>query len=83
MRRQGPEWAREPAGSPADFEMPRLGYLAGRGIEDYFGPQRPPGAVYFWEFDITTKLQDKALKQPKAVKELSVLEEVTEDVLNT
>ena len=80
---RGSDWATKPLGRPVDFEFPRLGYLAGRSIEDYFGPKPPPGALYLWGFEITTKLQDKALEQPKAVEELSVLEEVTQDVLNT
>lgn len=83
MPQRPADWAMKPGGRPTEFEMPRLGYLAGRSIEDYFGPQAPPGEVYFWDFDIATKLQGKALEQPEAVEELSVLEEVTEDVLNT
>jgi hypothetical protein len=68
---------------PADFELPRLGLRAGRAIEDYFGSREVFRERYKFEFDITTKLQDKALVQEEAVSGLSVLEEVTKDVLNT
>jgi len=68
---------------PADFELPRLGIRAGRSIQDYFESREMFVGSYKFEFDITTKLQDKALVQEEAVSGLSVLEEVTKDVLNT
>jgi Tfp pilus assembly protein PilN len=68
---------------PLDFELPRLGIRAGRSIEDYFGRVTSITFNYKFTFDITTKLQDKALNQPKSVEGLSTLEEVTKDVLNT
>ncbi len=68
---------------PADFELPRLGVRAGMAIEDYFGSRELYVENYRFEFDITTKLQDKALVQEEAVSSLNVLEEVTKDVLNT
>jgi hypothetical protein len=68
---------------PVDFELPRLGIRAGRAIRDYFETREVYYGTYRFEFDITTKLQDKALVQEEAVSGLSVLEEVTKDVLNT
>jgi hypothetical protein len=68
---------------PADFELPRLGIRAGRSIEDYFASREMFTGSYLFKFDITTKLQDKALVQEEAISGLSVLEEVTKDVLNT
>jgi type IV pilus assembly protein PilM len=68
---------------PLDFELPRLGVRAGRSIEDYFGRTTSLTFNYKFTFDITTKLQDKALNQPKSIEGLSTLEEVTKDVLNT
>jgi len=72
-----------PSGSRLDFEMPRLGLRAGRAIESYFSRVRPQGEIPFWGFDITTKLEDKALEQKDATLELNVLEEVAQDVLST
>ena len=68
---------------PTDFELPRLGIRAGRSIEDYFASREMFTGSYMFKFDITTKLQDKALVQEEAISGLSVLEEVTKDVLNT
>jgi type IV pilus assembly protein PilM len=68
---------------PADFELPRLGIRAGRTIEDYFQRQDIFESPVKFSFEITTKLADKALNQPKAIESLSALEEVTKDVLNT
>jgi len=68
---------------PTDFELPRLGIRAGRSIEDYFASREVFTGNYMFKFDITTKLQDKALVQEEAISGLSVLEEVTKDVLNT
>ena len=68
---------------PADFDLPRLGLRAGRSIEDYFASREVFTGNYMFKFDITTKLQDKALVQEEAISGLSVLEEVTKDVLNT
>ncbi len=68
---------------PADFELPRLGYGAGRAIEDYFGRESVYETMYKYTFDIKTYLQEGALEQEDATRVLSVLEEVTKDVLST
>lgn len=68
---------------PAQFELPRLGIVAGRSIEEFFGPVTEWELSLKFTFDLTTYLQDEALTQPEAIKELSALEEVTQDVLNT
>ncbi len=68
---------------PVDFELPRLGLGAGRSIEDYFQREMQFVTPYIFRFDITTKLQEGALVQEEAVSSLTVLEEVTRDVLNT
>jgi hypothetical protein len=68
---------------PVDFELPRLGYGAGRAIEDYFGRESVYETMYKYTFDIKTYLQEGALEQRDATKVLSVLEEVTKDVLST
>ncbi len=68
---------------PLQFELPRLGLISGLSIEEYFGREEAQQQMLKFEFDITTHLQDTALIQPEAIKELSALEEVTKDVLST
>ena len=68
---------------PLQFELPRLGIGAGRAIEDYFGPVSEWEYQVKYEFEITTHLQETALVQKEAIKDLSALEEVTQDVLST
>ncbi len=71
------------ASATQQFELPRLGLFAGQSIEDYFGVSLGEERMLKYSFEITTYLEESALVQPEAIKELSALEEVTKDVLST